>query len=161
MIKYISSFLISIVVHLPLAYLFLSMESLILAGNVVELSSSFEMYAIAVCIVSITETGVLGIPSYVVFKKYKETTYFRILCLGFLLALSVFALYSLALVTGSGWSSGENYYGTYRDMVINGSRTFWGWVKWFEYALQYGIHGAVGALAFHISLHTFSKRPEA
>lgn len=46
-------------------------------------------------------------------------------------------------------SAGENYYGTYRSTFVRGSRTVWGWVKFFEELVTFGIHGIVGANIFH------------
>ena len=54
------------------------------------------------------------------------------------------SIYSL----GSGSSFGNNYYGSYRDMIIDGIRTPWGWISFGEELLKFGIHGLVGAVIF-------------
>ena len=90
----------------------------------------------------------IGAPIFFFLVKRKIASTRNIAVIGFFVPIIILVLFSLIFSLGDGFSSGANYYGTYRDMVIDGERTFWGWLSFGEGLLKFGVHGFVGAVVF-------------
>jgi hypothetical protein len=53
----------------------------------------------------------------------------------------------------AGFSSGGNWYGTSVDFVVDGQKTFYGWLSYAQSILSFGLHGLAGALVFLFVWH--------
>lgn len=108
---------------------------------------SFTLIVLAVAAIIVS---IIGIPTYLLLDNYGKATQRNLALTGFLIPVVILlALMIIFSPSGDGsYSSGQNYYGTYRDMVVENERTFWGWVSTVEQYITYGIYGLVGAVTF-------------
>ena len=93
---------------------------------------------------------VVGIPVYFSLEMKGKASQANLAMVGFIIPVVIMLIISfLTASDGSGsYSAGQNYYGTYREMVIDNKRTLWGWVGLIEQFITYGIYGLLGATAF-------------
>lgn len=93
---------------------------------------------------------VVGLPAYL-FLDYKgKSSQSNLALVGAIIPVIIF--FMIMLVTSSDgngtYSSGQNYYGTYREMVVDNERTLWGWISVIEQFITYSIYGLIGAITF-------------
>jgi hypothetical protein len=61
-----------------------------------------------------------------------------------------YALFAFPLWTdSSGFGYGENWHGTYREFIVDGVYTIYGWLNYLEEIVWFGIQGWSGAAAFY------------
>ena len=114
---------------------------------------------IAVAVVASAIVLVLGIPSYLVLRKFGLERWP-------LLALVGTVLGALPAAFGwpsqqEGYSAGQNWHGRYVDTYVNGSPTEYAWLTYGEGVFFFAIHGLIGALVFHAVLHMREHRAKA
>jgi hypothetical protein len=91
---------------------------------------------------------VVGIPAFLLLRYFRHLSWWSLGTIGLVVAacpVAVFGLFEYA-----GYSSGGNWYGTPVEFVINGQKTFYGWLSYAQSVVFFGLHGFVGALAFFI-----------
>lgn len=140
---------VAISIQAPLGYLFVSLESLVLGHGFIGAPNGIYMYLVMAIIVSTAIVIVIGLPTYTVMKIYKLNTTINVALAGIAIPVIIMLFIILLTSPSPGFSSGENYYGTYREIIVHGNRTFWGWVKLVESIVTFGIHGLIGAILFH------------
>ena len=145
----ISAIILASLVQMPLAYFFVSLESLTLGHGFIGSPSGTIIYLIAVCLVSAMFILLVSLPSYFALKRIELNSMFYLAAAGFVIPVLILFGLEFAIADDAGFSAGENYYGTYRSTFVSGRRTFWGWIKFLEQLVTYGIHGAIGAAVFH------------
>jgi|GEM_PF-4995260 len=99
-------------------------------------------------------TGIImllfGLPVYFALDYKGKSSQSNLALAGAIIPIVIF--FVIMLVTSSGengtYSSGQNYYGTYRKMVVDNERTVWGWVSVIEQFFTYSIYGVIGAVTF-------------
>ncbi len=93
---------------------------------------------------------IIGIPVYLALDIKGKASQTNLALIGFVIPVIILLVITLLTsIGGNGtFSSGQNYYGTYREMVIENERTFWGWVSLTEQFFTYGIYGLIGATVF-------------
>ena len=148
-IPFIYALSASILIQVPLFYLFISPESLAFGHGFIGAPNDIMLYLLWVLLVATFIILVIGLPIYFFLKYYSLNTALNVALVGFLIPVIILSIITFSTASYEGFSAGENYYGTYRSIVIDGKRTFWGWVKVFEAMLTYGIHGFLGAIIFH------------
>lgn len=93
---------------------------------------------------------VVGLPTYLVLDYKGKSSQSNLALVGVIIPLVIF--FVIMLVTSSGgngtYSSGQNYYGTYREMVVANERTLWGWISIIEQFITFSIYGLIGAITF-------------
>ncbi|WP_158678928.1 hypothetical protein [Pseudoalteromonas sp. T1lg75] len=139
----------SIFIQLPLGYFFISLESLVLGHGFIGAPDGIGFYLLMNLLIATTVIIIIGLPVYLILQRLNSNTTFKVSLVGFLIPVIILCIIYLTNSDYSGYSAGENYYGTYRKTFIDGKRTFWGWVKVFESLVTYGVHGIVGAIVFH------------
>jgi hypothetical protein len=145
----IYAFILASLIQLPLGYLFASLEGFVLGLGFITAPNNIGVYLLSVLLVSCTVILLIGLPIYFVLKIFRLNTTFNVASIGFLIPLLFLSILNFGITNYGGYSAGENYYGTYRATFVSGTRTMWGWVKFFEEVLTFGIHGIVGAIIFH------------
>ena len=141
--------LASILIQVPLFYLFISLESLALGHGFIGAPNDIMLFLLLALLAATFIILVVGLPIYFILKHYSLNTTLNVALVGFLIPVIILSIITFSSALYESYSAGENYYGTYRSTVIDGNRTFWGWVKVFEAMLTYGIHGFLGAIIFH------------
>jgi hypothetical protein len=91
---------------------------------------------------------VLGIPAHLLLQRFNRLSWRSLGTFGFLVAALPVAIYGFS--DYSGYSSGGNWYGTSVEFVVNGQKTFYGWLSYAQSVLFLGLHGLAGALAFFV-----------
>jgi len=147
--KTIYAFILATLIQLPLGYFFASLEGLVLGHGFITAPNNIGFYLLSVLLVSCAVILLIGLPIYFVLKKFRLNTTLNVAAVGFLIPLLVLTILNFGITSYGDYSAGENYYGTYRATFVSGTRTMWGWVKFFEEILTFGIHGVVGATIFH------------
>lgn len=145
----IYAFILATLIQLPLGYFFASLEGLVLGQGFIGVPNSIGFYLLSVLLVSCTVILLIGLPIYFLLKNFRLNTTLNVTAIGFLIPLLILSILNFGVTSYVGYSSGENYYGTYRVTFVSGTRAIWGWVKFFEEILTFGIHGIVGAIIFH------------
>ena len=104
----------------------------------------------------------IGIPVYLVLDRKGKASQKNLSLVGFIIPIIIFFIITFITTTdGNGtFSSGQNYYGTYRAMVVENERTFWGWVSLIEQFFTFGIYGLIGATTFGKVVSILSKQQE-
>lgn len=93
---------------------------------------------------------VIGAPVYLALDYKGKASQINLALVGFIIPVIILLLITFLTATdGSGmYSSGQNYHGTYRSMIVENQRTFWGWINLIEQYLTYGVYGLIGATLF-------------
>ncbi len=102
---------------------------------------------------------VIGIPVYLSLERKGKASQTNLALAGFIIPVTILIVISLLTATGGNgsYSSGQNYHGTYRSMVVDNERTFWGWVSMIEQYLTFGIYGLFGATLFGNIISIFER----
>ncbi len=139
----------STVIQIPLSYILFSRESLVLGQGFLDFSNEQQLLILGfVLFVALSFILFVGLPAFFLLKKLKRNSLFYLTTIGAVAPIAFLLLLELSTDTRTGFSSGENYYGTYRAMVENGLRTKWGVIKYTEELVVYSIHGFFSALVF-------------
>lgn len=88
----------------------------------------------------------IGVPSLFILQYFKKLSLLSFGLIGFIASALPIAI--LGWSEYSGYSSGGNWYGTHVDFVINGQKTFYGWLNYAQSVLFFGLHGLAGGLIF-------------
>ncbi|MDR6982961.1 heme/copper-type cytochrome/quinol oxidase subunit 2 [Rheinheimera pacifica] len=103
---------------------------------------------------------VVGLPTYFVLDYKGKSSQANLALVGAI--IPVVLLFLIMWVTSSSgnstYSSGQNYYGTYREMVVNNERTLWGWISVIEQFITYSIYGLIGAITFGKTISVMKAR---
>jgi hypothetical protein len=98
----------------------------------------------------------LGIPTFILLRKFNRDNWFSLGISGFLLsAVPVAFLYPQKR---DGFSSGGNWHGKFVETYIDGLPTNYAWLIYFENIFFYGLHGLIGALVFYAVWRRLDKR---
>ena len=89
---------------------------------------------------------VAGIPAFLLLRRFKCLSWWSLGTIGLVVAALPVAVYGWSEYAG--FSSAGNWYGAPVDFVINGQKTFYGWLNYVQSVVFFGLHGFVGALAF-------------
>jgi hypothetical protein len=92
---------------------------------------------------------VLGLPLFYLLWRFGRLSWLTVGLAGFFTGLIPIAVLGWPLRTGSGFSSGGTWHGQYREFVVNGVPTMFGWLQYVEGLIFFGLHGLAGALAFY------------
>jgi hypothetical protein len=147
--KIFCALMIAILIQIPLGYFFTSLEGLVLGDGFIGAPSGIVIYLESILLVAAVVILLIGLPVYFTLKHFKLNTTVNIAAIGFAIPVVILCLLSFGITDYEGYSAGENYYGTYRTTFVSGTRTLWGWVKFFEEIATFGIHGILGAIIFH------------
>ena len=148
--------LVVILVEVVLALAFAFIQPLVFGAPISELLGLIPFYAFWVSTVTLLMLVLFGIPSFLLLNRYNSASTINLAIVGFLISAILVAIPSLWPDANSGFSFSRNYYGSYRQLIDSGIRTSWGWVSLIEEIVQFGIHGAVGAVAFKKVLNSKS-----
>ena len=106
----------------------------------------FVFWAISVTSVIVL---ILGVPVYLMLYKYNKASLTSLGAVGFIIPIIIILVLDFWLSSSNGsYSSGQNYHGTFREMVVENERTFWGWVSFTEQVITFGLYGLLGAIVF-------------
>jgi hypothetical protein len=89
---------------------------------------------------------VVGIPSLLLLRHFEYLSWWSLGTIGLVVAALPVAIYGWSEYAG--FSSAGSWYGTPVDFVINGQKTFYGWLNYAQSIVLFGLHGFTGALAF-------------
>lgn len=137
-----------VLIEILVAFTFILIPSILYGGSISEVLNFAPFYSFWVAIVTAAIVIFLGIPAYLILRHYDFASARNLLVIGFLIPAILFILFSLIYQVGSGFSSGANYYGTYREMIVSGVRTTGGWISFAEDLVKFGVHGMIGAFVF-------------
>lgn len=105
---------------------------------------------------------ILGLPSFVMLQRFRSANWLTVSLTGILAGGVPIALYGWPLRNSSGnYSSGGTWFGQYREFVINGNPTIYGWLQYAQGIAMFGLHGLVGALMFYYVWSTQMRSNES
>lgn len=137
-----------VIVELLLALVFILLPLLVFGVDISEIGSFILFYLFWVMLVSGSIVLTIGIPIYLVLESKNLASSWNLAAIGFLIPVVIYLVISAIYSVSSGFSSGQNYYGIYREMIVHGERTFWGWISFVEDTIKFGVHGLIGAIVF-------------
>ena len=105
------------------------------------------LFLVSVVVVAAVATLFLGIPTFLMLRKFAYLNWTSLSIAGLLLGMLPAALSWPR--TLEGYPSGQNWHGTYVDTYVNGVPTTYAWLTYAEGVLLFGVHGLVGALVFY------------
>ena len=129
----------------PVVFFFLILSPVLFAGGHMSPQDLFGLPLFA-ALFAAPFVVVLGIPAHLTLRHFNRLSWWSLGAFGFLVAALPVAIYGYS--DYSGYSSGGNWYGTSVDFVINGQKTFYGWLSYVQDVVFLGLHGFAGALAF-------------
>lgn len=89
---------------------------------------------------------VIGIPSVLLLRYFNRLSWLSLGAVGFIFAALPIAIYGWSEYPG--YSSGGNWYGKPVGFVVDGQKTFYGWLSYAQNILFFALHGLAGALMF-------------
>ena len=132
----------------PIVFFLLFLTPALIDGAHITQSDLFGLPLLA-ALFSVPFVVVLGIPAFILLRHINCVSPAPLSAVGFVAAAVPFGIFGWSECQGC--SSGGNWYGTPVDFVLNGHRTYYGWLEYFQGIVFYGIHGLVGALAFLVA----------
>ena len=152
----------------PFVFFLLFFSPALLAGAHIPLKQLFDIPLFA-AVFAVPFVVALGIPAHLLLRRFNRLSWRSLGTFGFIVAALPVAIFGFS--DYSGYSSGGNWYGTPVEFVVNGQKTFYGWLSYAQGVLFFGLHGLAGALVFHfvwrrtlgpnISLKRTGLRPAA
>jgi len=112
---------------------------------------------VAVLVVSAVFVILLGIPAFLILRRFAHDGWLSLGAVGFVLGAAPSALIFWPR-TLSGYSAGENWHGHYEHTYVNGAPTIYAWYDYFENVAIFGLHGLVGALVFFAMMRILRRR---
>ena len=92
----------------------------------------------------------LGIPLFLILRRMGKATLPFVSASGFAAGAIPNAIFSWPLRSSwKGFSSGGNWHGKYVEFIIDGHYTIYGWFRYLESILMFGVHGLVAAMVFY------------
>ena len=95
----------------------------------------------------------LGVPVFLLLLRFNRATLPMLSLSGFLLASVPVLLLGWPGNSSKGFSSGGNWHGNPVDFVVDGITTTYGWLRYAESGLTFGLHGLIGAITFYYVWH--------
>ena len=117
-------------------------------------------FAIYAAIVAGAHAVVLGVPAFLLLRRFGKATWRMSALAGGLIGLLPFAIYAFPRVR-PGWSSGAWMWGEHRRFYVDGVPTLWEWLSYAENILMFAVFGASAALAFWLLWRRFGDQPSS
>ncbi|MEL7185868.1 MAG: hypothetical protein AAFN50_05460 [Pseudomonadota bacterium] len=150
--SHIYAFLSALLVQYPVGLAFIAPILVVSSYSLARAVETVGFYWFATTIVAAPIILLIGIPVFHLLRRRGAASK-RVLGLaGAVAALAISAVLTWP-IHSEGFSTGQNYYGVFRDMNIDGVPTFWGWVRYVEDLLMFSIHGLLGGMAFGFGWH--------
>lgn len=105
------------------------------------------LFLASVVVVAAAAVLLLGIPTFLLLRKFAYLNWTSLSIAGLLLGMLPAALSWPR--TLEGYSSGQNWHGSYVDTYVNGVPTSYAWLTYAEGVLLFGVHGLIGAIVFY------------
>jgi hypothetical protein len=119
-------------------------------GSVVRLDV-FALTTLSVLMVSAVFVLVFGVPIFLAFRHFNKVGWLPISVSGFLISAIATAIYSWpSSDIKVGNSFGGTWHGSSVEFFLNGVPTIYGWLRYMESVVIFGLHGMIGALIFVI-----------
>ena len=106
------------------------------------------MVAVAVTLVAGAVVFLLGVPAFLLLRRWRRDNWWTMALAGALLG-SLLALWMRWPRTMPGWGSQENWHGQYVHTYIDGEPTRYAWFKLVEAMGAYALLGMATALVFY------------
>ena len=151
MIKpYIHALISVVLIEILLALALIIIPGLFLGITTAKIFELIPFYSLSVAVVTIVIVVFIGLPIFELLRRLGLATNRNLMIIGFFIPVIILVFLDIFFSVSEGFSSGQSYYGTYREMIVNGARTSWGWLEFIEELVKFGIHGLAGALVFKV-----------
>lgn len=100
---------------------------------------------------------VIGIPVYTIMCKLRIASIPCLALAGFMIPVTAMILIEIVLLGDNTSSYGEHFHGEYRDMMVSGQRTVWGWIRSAEIGALFGLCGLSAAVLFAAAMEKFEN----
>lgn len=139
----------------PLVFFLLVLSPAMFAGTRIPPNDLFGMPLLA-ALFAVPFVVVLGIPAHRVLRRCNCLTWWSLGSLGILMATLPAAISGFPEYPG--FSLSGNWYGSPVVFVVNGEKTFYGWLSYAQDVLFFGLQGLAGALAFFFVWRRLAKK---
>jgi len=130
----------------PFIFFLLILAPALLAGAHIPLNDLIDL-PLSAALFALPFVVLVGIPAALLLRHIKCLSWWSLGAVGFFVAALPVAIFGWSEYPG--YSSGGNWYGTPVEFVVNGQKTFYGWLEYAQGVLFFGLHGLAGALAFY------------
>ena len=137
----------ALLAQFPVGFVFIALPLISSDYPFLRLAELIGVYWFATALVAAPIIIFLGIPVFHLLRRKGLDNYKSLAMSGAAIAAVISAVL-LWPIESAGYSSGGNYYGTYRNMIVDGSPTLWGWIRFVEDIVMFAVHGAIGGIAF-------------
>ena len=122
----------------------------LLAGEPAAVLADMACVSIFAAVFAIPFVLIVGVPATLLLLRYGKLRWWRLALVGVLAATLPIATFGLS--TSPVYSSSGDWNGQFVDYVVNGERTFYGWLSYFESLVYFAVHGFIGASVFYALL---------
>ena len=130
----------------PFVFVLLIVLPLLVVGSDIPLTELFGILLYS-ALISAPFVAAIGIPSLFVLRRFDCLSWQSLGAVGFIFSAIPIAIYGWSEYPG--YSSAGDWYGTSVIFVVEGRKTFYGWVQYARDILLFAIHGLVGGLVFY------------
>lgn len=145
-------FLIAATLASVLAVNFLSLimflvSSLLFGGGAPIYWNQIIFYLFWITIVATVIVTVVGIPIFFILNRYSKATISKLALVGAAIPSAIFVVINILYKPSGSYTSGS------RQLIVDGERTYWGWVNLLEIAAFLSVYGIVAAIVFGFTIH--------
>lgn len=137
----------AILVQLPLFLAYMALPALLGGASIRELAGPLAFGLFWVALIAAVVVIVIGLPLFLVLSHNNLASARNVAVAGLVVACLGSSIF-IWPARGSGWSYSATTFFGYRDLVIDGIPTIWGWINYAKDVATFGLHGLVGALVF-------------
>ena len=130
----------------PFVFILFVLSPILVIGGEIQFMEFFGISFYS-ALISVPFIVTIGIPSLFVLRRFNLLTWQSLGAVGFIVAAIPIAIYGWSEYPG--YSSAGGWYGSSVTFVIEGRKTFYGWVQYARDILLFAIHGLVGGLVFY------------
>jgi hypothetical protein len=140
----------------PLTYVLFFTPYYLAAYPAEPLPSDVGFFLLWVIAVASAAVIVLGIPAFILLRKFNREGWTSLAIAGFVLSAVPVAFSWPRRIDGH--SSSNNWHGYFVETYVNGMPTTYAWLEYFEGVIYFGLHGLIGALVFYAVWRRLDKR---
>ena len=108
----------------------------------------FLYYLVVLFIIAGTVIVLIGLPTHYVMHRLGADTPAALAKIGAILGIAIHVAFFLPFTIGGGFSYGATFMGGFRQLIVDGMPTFWGWLSFLKDTVVFATHGAAGAYAY-------------
>ena len=141
----------AVLIQIPIAAVTVLLPTILEGAKFADASSAFFFYTFFVLAYATAAVILIGIPLHLYLHNKGVASLRNLAFAGIGAAVSVQVVFFFPVDWSRGYSFSAHFLGQYRDLVVDGMPTIWGWLSFGQDSVNFAIHGAVGAVVYGIA----------